>query len=160
MNFLSSRDTGPKSARGSGRQRPSRPGSRDAWPARRGPVACLRSPRASKAGPSAAPARRLGRVGLARQPAVLTQCSTVARPTASAHWLDDRKVLPHGIAAHPCTGPQENAGGRASEYDGDAEVNLTGARRLRWSGKSATPQEASLRWVGVLWDLHTRTGGE
>jgi hypothetical protein len=63
-------------------------------------------------------------------------------------------VLPHDIAAHPHTGPQENAGGRASESDGDAEVNLTGARRLRWSGKSAMPQEASLMWVGALGHAH------
>jgi hypothetical protein len=63
-------------------------------------------------------------------------------------------VLPHDIAAHPHTGPQENAGGRASESDGDAEVNLTGARQLRWSGKSATPQEASLMWVGALGHAH------
>jgi hypothetical protein len=56
-------------------------------PARRGLVACLHGPRASEAGPGAAPAR------LARPPVVRAQHVTVARPTASGYGTIHGKVF-------------------------------------------------------------------
>jgi hypothetical protein len=107
--FLNSRAIGPKSARGPGRQRPSRPGSCGARPARCGQAACSRGPHASEAGPGAAPTCHLERAGepvrLARHPAVHAHRSTVAQPTASTQWPNDGKVLPHGIVAIPRTSP-------------------------------------------------------
>jgi hypothetical protein len=114
--FLNSRATGPKSTRGLGHQRPSRPGSHGTRLARRGPAAYSRGPQASEAGPGAAPARRLEHARLARHLAVRAQRSTVARPVASAQWPDDEKVFPHDIVAIPHTGP---------------------ARKYRWQGIGA-----------------------
>jgi hypothetical protein len=68
------------------------------------------------------------------------QRSTVAQPAASAQWPDDKKVLPHRNRMATQWQISPMCGG--------------GAGRLLWSRKSATPQEASLRWVGAPGPAH------
>jgi hypothetical protein len=83
-------------------------------PTWRGPVACLRGPRASEVGPGTAPARRLERARersqLARHPTQRAQCATVARPAVSDQWPTDEKVLSHDIVVTPCTSQARKCG--------------------------------------------------
>jgi hypothetical protein len=161
--ILNSRATGPKSARGPGRQRPSRPGSHGARPAQHGPMACSRGPQASEAGPRAALAQRSG-----AHAGALSARST----PDGAHTAFHRGMTG---SERPTAGCQEGAPPRYRDYPthrpgkkwravGHRNRTVTrwqispvhggGVRRLWWSGKSATPQEASLRWVGALGPAH------
>jgi hypothetical protein len=151
---LNSRATGPKSTRGLGHQRPSRPGSHGTRLARRGPTAYSRGPQASEAGPGAAPARRLEHARLTRHLAMRAQRSTVARPVASAQWPDDEKVFPHDIVAIPHTGPT-----RKYRWQGIGAGRRRGGRSHRcavavpggFGGRGNRPRFGKLfpRWVGA-----------
>jgi hypothetical protein len=144
---LNSRATGPKLARGPGRQRPSWLGSRGAQPARCGPVACSRGPQASEASQGAAPARRSGaRAG------ALSAHSTPSGALIALH----RGATSSDYPTHR-PGKKRRAIGHRNRTATRWRISPVcggGVGRLRWSGKSATPQEASPRRVGAPGPAH------